>query len=404
MIKLLILCLICIQTDWPRWGGSKRDFSVPVEIGAIDDQRPLVQLWKQPVGEGYSGLVLSGDRLVSQSRDGSTEFIFALDVGSGREIWRHRYDAPPIESMIPRYGYGPHSTPCASGNYVCAVGGTGIVHVLNLQNGKVVWSKNIWEEYEATKVERGYCSSPIVHKGKLILPVGGKGSGVVAFDIETGKELWKSTDCKACYTSSFVAEFHGQKHLVCLMDQALIGIDPDDGMQLWRYDYPPFMTIHVTSPLMMADNRVFFLSSNEATMIRVNHDAKKEKFSVEMLWQSQAITPQVGNVIVVDDQLIGPSKTMNAMLTGISQQNGKRLWRSRISNAGFLYKCDDGFVSVNDRGIISFNKMVKGKPVSQSKVNLNLHGRIWNTAAFSEDKMFVRDSENILALKIERAK
>ena len=116
------------------------------------------------------------------------------------------------------------------------------------------------------------------------------------------------------------------------------------------------------------------------------------------------MTPQVGNVIAVGDQLLGPHTTMNATLTGISQSRGDRLWRSRISNAGFLNKFNDGFVSINDRGVVSFNQMVKGEPASITKTDLKLKGRIWNTAAFTENKMFVRDQDTVYAFRIERDK
>jgi len=404
MMKLLIIGLICLQSDWTQWGGKYRNFTVNAQISGINTQKPLTKIWQQPVGEGYSGLIVAGGKVVSQSRDGNAETVIACDVETGKEIWRHRYQAPAIESMIPRYGFGPHSTACVSGEYVCSIGGTGIVHVLNLETGKVVWSKSIWNEYEATKVERGYSSSPIVHDGKLILPVGGSGSGVVAFDLETGDEVWKSTDCNACYASPVIAKFHDKTQLICLMDQMLLAIEPGSGKLLWSYDYPTFKTVHVTSPLVLPFNRLFFLSSNKAKMLRVNYDKQKKKFSLVTLWESRSMTPQVGNVIDVGDQLVGPHTTMNATLTGISQQRGERLWRSRISNAGFLYKFNDGFVSINDRGVVSFNQMVKGDPFSIAKADLKLKGRIWNTAAFTENKMFVRDQDTVYAYKFERDK
>ena len=86
------------------------------------------------------------------------------------------------------------------------------------------------------------------------------------------------------------------------------------------------------------------------------------------------------NCMTLDEQLIGPHTNMNALTTGVSQKDGSRLWCNRISNAAFYYKSRDGFIAISDRGLVSFNLLRNGRPVTLAKTDLELEARIWNSA------------------------
>jgi outer membrane protein assembly factor BamB len=305
--------------------------------------------------------------------------------------------------MIPRYGPGPHSTPCIVQDRVCAVGGTGILTVCDLKTGDKIWTRDLWQTYQATKLERGFAASPIAFEGKLILPVGGKGTGVVAFDLLTGQEVWRSTDFEAAYASPAIVKIENQPQLVCLLDQNLVALNPTNGKLLWDFPYPTFKTVHVASAVALSDNRILVLSSNMATMIRIVET--HGEFGPKKLWESKALTPQVGNVVQIGDQLIGPnSGSSAAVLAGISEATGDRLWRSRLSGIGFCYRTNDGFIALSESGALTFNQIKNGTVENLATHSGSLVGRIWNTSAFSPDMIFVRDENSIQAFRFNRKK
>ena len=79
--------------DWPQFRGVNRDGISP-ETGLADrwpDGGPR-EVWRVPLGEGYSGISIVGDRLYTMfatDHEGqSVEFAAAFNVAEGREIWR----------------------------------------------------------------------------------------------------------------------------------------------------------------------------------------------------------------------------------------------------------------------------------------------------------------------------
>ena len=104
----------------------------------------------------------------------------------------------------------------------------------NSATGKKLWGRNVLADYKADKGFFGVACSPIVIGEKLLVNVGGKGAGVVAFDPATGKEVWKATDDAASYSSPTAAEIDGKPAAVFLTRVGLRVLDPANGKVLLR--------------------------------------------------------------------------------------------------------------------------------------------------------------------------
>ncbi len=100
-------------SDWPTWSGPNRDLTT---LGNGVFERPafgLERLWSKPLGSGYSGIVVVGERLVTGFSDGESDFIVALAADSGTELWRYRIAeayrrATSVPTALP---ISPSSTP-----------------------------------------------------------------------------------------------------------------------------------------------------------------------------------------------------------------------------------------------------------------------------------------------------
>jgi outer membrane protein assembly factor BamB len=80
--------------DWPQWRGPSRD---GVAVGVdLPDSLPasLKPLWQIEVGAGYSGPVVSGDKVVVLSRQGDDEVVQCLNASDGKVLWRSSCSAP----------------------------------------------------------------------------------------------------------------------------------------------------------------------------------------------------------------------------------------------------------------------------------------------------------------------
>ena len=113
--------------------------------------------------------------------------MFALSVKDGKTLWEHRYEAAPSEIHVTQFGEGPRATPLISGDRIYTIGVSGIMHCLDKNSGKSVWSHDLWNEFGGTVLNHGYSSSPIEFGKNVIVLSGGEDQSIIAFDKKSGK-------------------------------------------------------------------------------------------------------------------------------------------------------------------------------------------------------------------------
>ena len=90
---LLLMSSTTRAADWPQWRGPHRD-GVSQETGLLQEwpaEGPQL-LWQAiDIGEGYSTPAVIGDRIYLISNKGmEDEYVQALGIKDGKEIWRQR--------------------------------------------------------------------------------------------------------------------------------------------------------------------------------------------------------------------------------------------------------------------------------------------------------------------------
>ena len=82
------------DADWPRWGGSRGDFTAATESLADSwDQTPPETLWRRSLGDGYASIVVEGDSIYTLYRENDTDIVVALERKTGDTRWEYRYEA-----------------------------------------------------------------------------------------------------------------------------------------------------------------------------------------------------------------------------------------------------------------------------------------------------------------------
>jgi outer membrane protein assembly factor BamB len=185
----LLLSLTVRAGDWPQFrgplgNGVAQEYKAPLHWGPTNNVR-----WKATLpGPGNSSPIVSHGRVfVTCAEDsGKKRNLYCFDRRTGKQLWMRTVEFPIVE---PTHQSNPYcgSTPVADGARVVVWHGSPGVFCYDF-DGKELWKKDLGE----VRNEWGYGSSPILHRGKVILNFGpGDRAFLAALDLKTGKLLWK---------------------------------------------------------------------------------------------------------------------------------------------------------------------------------------------------------------------
>jgi outer membrane protein assembly factor BamB len=293
--------------DWPQWLGPQRD-GVWRESGVVDSipaGGPKVA-WRVPVGGGYAGPAVAGGKvyvtdrvLAAGAKNPSNAFardavagkerVVCLDAVSGKPVWEYEY---PCTYTI-SYAGGPRCTPVVAEGKLWTLGAMGDLVCLDATSGKHLWSKNLPKEYEASIPMWGYAAHPLLDGNKLICLVGGKGSVAVAFDKDTGKEIWRALSMarepsppkwEIGYCPPVIFQVGKTRQLIIWHSEAANGLDPETGKAYWSVPIESGASMTIPTPRLDGDK--LFLTSfyGGSTLIRLD---PQNPTSASIVWQSK---------------------------------------------------------------------------------------------------------------------
>ncbi len=292
VVSILAAGAVC-GDDWPQWLGPQRD-GIWRERGIVDSlpTNGLRTLWRVPVNKGYCGPAVADGRLYLLDRQAGppmerkkgdksipampgNERVLCLDAATGTKLWEHVYDCPY------RIGYpaGPRATPLVAKGRVYTLGAMGDLFCLDARRGNVIWERHFLKDFALTEPPLwGYAAHPLLDGPRLICTVGGSNSVVVAFDKDTGQEIWRALSAREIgYAPPVLRKINGRRELIIWEPEALAGLDPKTGQVLWSQRYPAEgkpQRPEVTIATPIVEGNQIFVSSfyHGATLIEVtNH-------------------------------------------------------------------------------------------------------------------------------------
>jgi outer membrane protein assembly factor BamB len=341
-----------------------------------------------------------GAALYTMYRRGTDEVTLAAATATGKTIWEHTENAAFRSGMAMENGPGPHATPLVTADAVYAVGILANLVCLDKKTGKVIWSHDLWREFNGTPMDRGYSVSPIAWKDTVIMKVGGAGHALVAFNQKNGKVVWQKQDFANSPSSPIVVKVDGQDQLVAVMGDEIVGINPDSGDLLWKYPHTTSWHLNIALPLWTDDNTLFVSSAYNGGCVALQLHVVDGKTQVKEIWSNNRMRVHIGNLLRIGDTLYGSSGDFGpAPLTALDAKTGRVLWQDRaFPKATFLY-ADGKLIAVDEDGNLSLATVSPAGLKVLSHAAL-LRSNAWTAPALVGTALYVRDRHTLMALDL----
>jgi outer membrane protein assembly factor BamB len=425
LLALLLLAPAARADDWPGWLGAQRD-SIWREKGVLDKfpkDGPKVR-WRAPVAGGYSGpavangrvyvtdFVTKGDRTGDSVRRGrltGKERVLCFRASDGKQLWSHEDDVNYHIS----YPGGPRTTPTVSGGKVYTLGAEGLLLCLDAAKGTKLWSRELTKDYKVNTPMWGFCGQPLVYGNKVVTLVGGPGTVAVAFDKDTGRELWRSLSAtEPGYSAPILIEAGGKKQLIIWHSESVNGLDPETGKPYWSIPCAPAFAMSIMTPRKFGDYLFVSGMFNAGVLIKLAADRP----AAEVVWRGKrdtALYAKNPTPFIDDGHIYGVC--LFGELRCVNLATGKRLWedfrpvagKKAGSGTAFLVKNGDRFFIFSETGHLIIARLSpKGyQEISRAKIlepNSKAHGRdvAWSHPAFANRCVFARNDKELVCVSL----
>ena len=410
--------------DWSQWRGKNRD-GVWRESGILTkfSKGDLEPVWRQPIGTGYSSPTVAQGKVVLMDFDDSkqNESIRCFDAKTGKSVWSHTYHS---EYRI-SYAAGPRAAVTIDDGKAYALGAMGRLHCLDVSDGSVVWEDDLNKSYRISADKRmpiwGIACSPIVMGDLVIIQLGAKDAGVVAFNKQSGNEVWRSLDDRGQYSSPVMVKQNEKDVLICWTGDSVAGLNPLSGETYWRHPFAPTrMPIGVATPIVQG-NRVFMTSFYDGAMML---ELSQTEMAVTELWHeigpnekvTKAIHSIISTPIWIGEHIYGVDSY--GELRCIKASDGSRVWedltavkKNRWATIHFVPNGENIWM-LNEQGELMVGQLSpEGLQVTsresilapdQMRSRNRKDGVCWSHPAFADKCVFVRNDHELVCISLAK--
>ncbi len=387
-----------VEAAWPGFRGPLRDGVVPgVRIETDWSRSPPVELWRRPVGPGWSSVAVRGDLLYTQEQRGDNEIVAAYRVSTGEAVWRHR-DA--VRFWESNGGPGPRATPTVRGDRVFTCGATGIVNALDADDGRVVWSRNAATDAGTSVPDWGFASSPLVVGDLVVVAAAGQ---LVAYDETSGEPRWVTEERAASYSSPHLVTIDGAAQVVLLRGGGAMGVAPADGSLLWEHTWGPAASM--LQPALAPGGEVLITGANGLSgigMRRLVLGRGASGWTVEERWTSTGLKPFFNDFVVHRGHAFGFD---GSIMAAVDLSDGARKWKGGRYGHGqlLLLPDEDVLLVLSEEGELALVRATPDRFTELARIPA-LEGKTWNHPVLVGDVLLVRNGEEMAAFRLPGAR
>jgi len=406
LVGLLLVVAAPAAAEWSQFLGPNRNGVSPEKGLNLDwkKTRPK-ELWRKPLGSGYSSISFAGNKLFTQAQRGGRQYVICFDAEKGTELWATDICASYVD--VQRQGPGPRGTPTHDNGRLYCLFPMGELVCVETERGKLIWQKDIFKETGARNPAGetyywGMSGSPLVEDNLVVVqPGGNKNNSLAAFDKATGKLVWSVGDDPPGYGSPIAITLAGQRMIVGITGQGVLGVDPA-GKLLWRYAFGNKYDCNCATPVW--HNGLLFLSAAYDTGAAAIEIVKEgDRFVVKEKWRNLSMMNQFATSILLDGHAYGTHGTFGGYnLRCVELKTGEVKWMNRNTGKSSFIAADGHLIAWTEDGTLRLIEVNPRGSTIKGELSGLLKPRTWAPPALHNGRLYLRDGQQLLCLDLRR--
>jgi outer membrane protein assembly factor BamB len=386
---------LAARFNWPGFRGPERDGVVRgVQIETDWSKTPPVEIWRRPIGPGWSSFAVQGGLIYTQEQRGNDEIVSAYKLLTGEPVWRHR---DPVRFYESNGGAGPRGTPAIHQGRVFAFGATGLLNALDARTGAVVWSRNVAKDTGRAIPEWGFSSSPLIVDDEVIVAASGTLAG---YDAATGQQRWTGPRQRGSYSSPHRVTINGVAQVLLLSASGAASVAPATGALLWEHEWSSGATT-IVQPAVTSDGDVLIntiVSTGGLGLRRLALTHGPDGWHAVERWTSNGLKPYFNDYVVHEGHAYGFD---GSILSCIALEDGARKWKGgRYGNGQLVLLADqDLLLVISEEGELA---LVSATPEGFRELSRfgALNNKTWNHPVLVGNVLLVRNGEEMAAFRL----
>jgi outer membrane protein assembly factor BamB len=365
--------------------------------------------------------VIAAGRLFHLDRFDASIRLTARDAATGKELWKNDYPTD-YEDL---YGYepGPRCSPVVDGERVLSYGPEGRLVAWSVTDGQKLWEVDTRSRYRFQQNFFGVGSSPVVDGPRLLVAVGGSppgarpadfrqvqpaGSAIVAFDKVSGKELYRTGQELASYSSPIVATVGTERLGLYFARGGLFAFHPETGQERFRFPWrsKTLESVNASNPVVLPNRRILITEcyENGAALLELEAGVPKliwsdrTKERGEKSLQSHWCTPVADGTVVYGCHGRHPNE---AELRCVDATTGDVLWRERRTSRCTLIRLQEHLLSMGEAGELRLFRCNSAKYDEVGRWRLDeLEYPCWAPPAAADGRFYLRGRGKLVAYSL----